>query len=255
MISWRLSAFILSIQVIKLIYITLCDDDLLFAQTLQSQVRRSFEAHETDIAIDHCETASCLLHTLDTRPADLVFLDLSIGDDDGYALAEEIRRRHLNTEIVFVTNHPERMQDAFPFRPIGFLPKPPSDADIAATVDRFIHFYWQEGASYTVSSRDQDMRIPLRDILYFESSAHRVMIHRHSEEEPIHQIRRLDEIETELESTSFVRIHKSFLVHMDAISTVDRAHMRVVLTNGKDLPISRSRYAQVMDQFIHYRLR
>jgi len=237
------------------IHILLCDDDVLFSETLHAQVLRAFDALDTPCEIRHCDNAGCLLRALEEGKADLVFLDLAIGEDDGYAVAEQIRRSHLRTEIVFVTNHPERMPEAFPFRPIGFLPKPTADEQIIGAVERFIHFYWREGAVFVAQNREQDVRIAHRDILYFESSGHRVLIHRAGNGEPVHLVRRLDEIERELEDTSFVRIHKSFLVHMDAVTTIDRTHMRAVLTCGRDLPISRSRYAQVMERFIHYRLR
>jgi len=236
-----------------LIHILLCDDDPVFAQQLHAQVQTAFAAFSTDVSIRHCANAGCILHALQTGHADLIFLDLAVGPSDGYAIAGQIRSLHLPTEIVFVTNHPERMPEAFPFRPIGFLPKPPSDVDIAATVDRFIHFYWQEDPVYTLTSREQEVRIPLRSILYFESSAHHVLIHHSGAPEPAKQLRRLDEIEAEMTNASFVRIHKSFLVHMNAISTINRTNMRVVLHNGKDLPISRSRYAGVIERFTHYR--
>lgn len=238
-----------------MIRILFCDDDAIFAEALLRRVSHFFSARNIEISTDSCRCGKCLIDRLLEAPADLLFLDLTFADADGYALAEEIRRRRLPVEIVFVTSYPERMQDAFPFKPIGFLPKPPSDEEIEATVDRFLLFYWQTDAHYSVSSRDHGLRIPQRDILYFESSAHRIAIHRASDPEPVYQTRRLDDIAEELQNAPFLRIHKSFLVHLDAIASVDRTNMRVILINGKDLPISRSRYAQVIDQFIHYRLR
>ena len=238
-----------------MVRVLFCDDDKIFADELLSRVCARFAEREIEVCAERCHTGECLLEKIETSQPDLLYLDLSLSDADGYALAEEIRRRRMSMEIVFVTSHPERMQDAFPFRPIGFISKPVSDEDIDATVDRFLFFYWQTGAYYSVSSRDSGLRIPHRDIMYFESAAHRVTIHRASGAEPVVHTRRLDDIADELNGAPFLRIHKSFLVHLEAIASVDRANMRVVLTDGTDLPISRSRYAQVIDQFIHYRLR
>ena len=238
-----------------MIRILFCDDDLIFSDGFIKSVSQRFADRKIETCVQKCHSGEDLLKMIDECAPDLLFLDLSLADADGYALAEEIRRRRMTTEIVFVTGHPERMRDAFPFRPIGFLSKPPSDEDIDETVDRFLFFYWQADAHYAVSSRDAGMRIPLKDVLYFESAAHRVAVHRISGAEPIWHTRRLDDIDEELKAAPFLRIHKSFLVHLDAIASVDRANMRVVLVNGQELPISRSRYAQVIDRFIHYRLR
>lgn len=238
-----------------MVRILFCDDDKIFTAELLGRVSARCAEHEIEICTQICHSGECLLEKITTWQPDLLYLALSLSDADGYVLAEEIRRRRMAVEIVFVTSHAERMREAFPFRPIGFLAKPASDEDIDATVDRFLFFYWQTGACYSVSSRDTGLRIPHRDILYFESAAHRVTIHRAGGGEPVVHTRRLDDIAEELKDAPFLRVHKSFLVHLDAISSVDRANMRVVLTDGTDLPISRSRYAQVIDQFTHYRLR
>lgn len=146
------------------------------------------------------------------------------------------------------------MPDTFPYRPICFLSNPNSYEDIQATLDRFLFFYYQEDACHTASARDPDLRIPLSDILYFESSAHRVIIHRDGNQEPVYPIRLLDEIDLELHEYGFVRTHQSFPVRWEAIARVDRKNMRAVLTDGRNLPIRRSCYAAVMEQFIRHRL-
>lgn len=237
------------------LYVLLCDDDPFYAKTLAEHVSRCFVSREINVSTQICSSVSELNSSLGKGAPDLLFLDLTLVDGDGYAVAEDIRRLRLKTEIVFVTSHAERMSEAFPYRPIGFLSKPSSPEQIDAVIERFLFFYYQDDTVYTVSNRETDMRIPLHNIVYFESSAHRVIIHLANGRDDVSQTRRLDDIDAELSSLGFTRVHQSFLVRMDAIERIDRTHMRVALINGRDLPISRSRYASVMEQFIHHRVR
>ena len=65
----------------------------------------------------------------------------------------------------------------------------------------------------------------------------------------------VDEIAQELTDHPFIRIHKSFLVRIDAVSHIDRTELRLILKSGVNLPISRRYYAQALERFIHYQLR
>lgn len=233
----------------------ICDDDGLLAEQLAAQVEACFQARGIAPSVRICNSGAELRALLPECKPDLIFLDLSLKDEDGYRLAEEIRAQRLRAEIVFVTSHPERMPAAFSYRPIGFIAKPADAKDIDAAVNRFLLFYWNMETSYCICTREQSVQVPLRDILYFESSGHRVFIHLENRPEPLSQTRRLDEIAAELEDRAFLRIHKSFLVRADTISHIDRSNLRAMLKNGTGLPISRRYYSQVLEQFIHYQLR
>ena len=238
-----------------MISVLICDDDAPLAEDLRLRAEACFATRSIAARIRICRSGAELLRLLDEAPPDLLFLDLSLRDADGYRIAGEIRARRLKSEIVFVTSHPERMPDAFSYRPIGFISKPVSAQDIDDAINRFLLFYWITDACYCTRSREHSQQIPLQDILYFESSAHKVLIHLESQAEPLMQTRRLDEIALELQDHPFIRIHKSFLVRADAISHIDRTKLRILLKNGTNLPISRGYYAQALEQFIHYQLR
>jgi len=238
-----------------MIQVWLCDDDSVLLEKLSKDVYFSLQQRNIDASIHTFESAEALLRLLDQKSPDLLFLDLVLKKEDGYELAEELRRRRLECEIIFVTNYPERMPEAFSYRPIGFISKPASEEKIDQIINRFLLFYWDAQAYYAVHSRDQHINIPIKDILYFESTGHKINIHRRNKPDIVSQIRKLDEVAQELKERSFVRCHKSFLVRLDAISSVDRSSMTVHLNNGDHLPVSRRLYDEVMELYIKYRLR
>lgn len=229
--------------------ILLWTKDNSLAEALRAQLGRVFSGPGLSFELCLHRNERCALRTLQAGQTDLAFLDLHTSANEVFSAAAQIRRQHLLTELVFLSDETERMAEAFPYRPIGFLPRRPSDAQIDSTLAHFMQFYRREDGVYSLERRAQRQRIPHREILYFSSSGHRVTIHLAGDQPPLSQTKRLSEIELTLKDAPFVRIHQSFLVRIDAIASIDRTRMRVVLHSGEELPISRSRYAFVAEQF------
>ena len=65
-----------------------------------------------------------LLASLETIRPDIAWLDIMMPGIRGLELAAEIRKKTPDTNIVFVTGHPEYAVDAFSLRASGFILKP-----------------------------------------------------------------------------------------------------------------------------------
>jgi len=87
------------------------------------------------------------------------------------------------------------------------------------------------------------------DIIYIETSRHKNFFYTKSQVYSIYK--KLSELETELEGYGFVRVHLSFLVNMQYIEKISSYVLR--LTNGKEISVPKSRYAQVKKMYARYR--
>lgn len=82
----------------------------------------------------------------------------------------------------------------------------------------------------------QNRKVPHSHILYVESLSDYVKIHTKEKDTPIVTKAKISQIETDLPNT-FIRIHRSFLVNRNAISTFNAEHVQVA---NERLPISRT---------------
>lgn len=238
-----------------MIRIWLCDDEKLFLEQEAACLRSILGEKSIDFQISTFDDAESLLKELKNITPDLLLLDLVLGDAAGYDVAECICRRAVQTEMVFVTNYPQRMPEAFVYKPMGFLPKPVSECQMRAMLERFLFFYRQRNVFYTVITRSCETRIPIGEILYFESVSHHIHLHRADGTETLIFTGKLDDIENELSSLSFVRCHKSFLVSTMAIERIDRREMTICLVNGRKIPVSRRCYKTVSLKFTEDKMR
>lgn len=87
------------------------------------------------------------------------------------------------------------------------------------------------------------------DIIYIETSRHKNFFYTKTQVYSIYK--KLSELETELESYGFVRVHLSFLVNMKYIEKISSYILR--LTNGKEISVPKSRYAEVKKKYADYK--
>ena len=82
-----------------------------------------------------------MIDALKTKRFDLAFLDLLMNKESGFGVAQEIRRMRLNTEIAIVTSYGEARNDAFQYRPIGYVDKPATIEEVTRLLRLYIDFY------------------------------------------------------------------------------------------------------------------
>lgn len=93
-----------------------------------------------------------------------------------------------------------------------------------------------------------DKKLRIEDIMYIESSRHKVFFHT---TKGIYSIyKKLNEIEMELSEFDFLRIHQSFLVNMRYIHKINSYIL--TLKNGKELSVPKSRYQEVKKQYANH---
>ncbi len=70
------------------------------------------------------------LRILEEYEVQIIFLDIELSGDNGIMIADAIKERYRNINIVFVTGHSEYSLEAFGVHPSGFLTKPVTEKDI-----------------------------------------------------------------------------------------------------------------------------
>lgn len=99
--------------------------------------------------------------------------------------------------------------------------------------------------SIFVKSEYKLIQIDLDKILYIEGLKDYVKIYIENEPHPVLSLMSLKSLEEQLPEQKFVRVHRSFIVHMDKIKVIERN--RIVF--GKTyIPISDSYKEQLIEQ-------
>ena len=180
---------------------------------------------------------------------DLIFLDIQMPELSGLEFARILPKE---TKIIFTTAFSQYAVDGYKANAIDYLMKPVSYDDFLAGANRALEWFrsirQSENASDDrfsfVKSEYKLVKIMFDDILYIEGLKDYVKIYLTDGREPVMSLMNMKKIEESLPRPEFMRIHRSYIVHMKKIEGIDR--FRVVIGDAV-LPSSDSYKTTIQD--------
>ena len=217
--------------------VAVCDDEQIFIDRIR-QILLDCEIH------GFTDSRELLQAVESGERYDVIFLDIAMPGLDGIGLAREIRETDEDVILVFVTSRIEFMQTGYEVRAFRYLLKEQLEHGLPAIwSDIEKELAGRKDQYFVFEFNRQTYQYACKEIIYFESSLRRIILHAKSGTATLYGS--LDEIEAA--HPSFVRIHKSYLVNPKHIRALSAGN--VVTVDNELLPVSR-RYKQKVEQLI-----
>lgn len=191
------------------------------------------------------ESAMPALAFLQEEVVDLMFVDINMPDLSGMDFVKSLDNP---PGIIFTTAYSEHALEGFRVDAIDYLLKPISYTDFlkAANKANKANKVLNIGeTSQTVVKAKEDflliksehrvIRVNFNDILYIEGMREYVRIHLASQK-PVMSLLSMKALEAQLPGSQFMRIHRSFIVSLNRITTIER--MRIVFDDDVYIPVS-----------------
>mgnify|MGYP000547378639 CR=1 FL=1 len=229
-----------------MLHIGICDDNQKDISRVQELAVRFSEQHpEMPVQIQAYSSPYDLLDEIEkTGGFDLYLLDVVMPHMTGVTLARRIRERKERAEILFLTVSKEYAVEAFSVKASGYLIKPVNQSAFEDAVLDCIHRLSPENnPSLLLKSKDGIHRISICELMCVESFNHN-QVCTLSDGSILEASATLSELMEELKNFSvFVRPHRAYIVNMDFIRRLTAREL--LLTDGKRIPISQSRYGEI----------
>jgi DNA-binding LytR/AlgR family response regulator len=226
--------------------IGIVEDEFIIAEDLK-QIITSI-GHEVDFV---ASTSAKAIEELKVTKPHLLLLDIVLKTgEDGIALADFVNKNY-GIPFLFITANAdqETVKKASNVFPEGYLMKPFTEADIfsslsitLAKIDRAVSGFDNEKMKNlifedSVFIRDKNLMLKVKfdEILYLEADGNHAIVNTPSRKFILRKT--LKEIEAELPSKKFLRIHKSYIVQLDSLTAID---VDYVYLGKVRLPIGRS---------------
>ncbi len=201
--------------------IAICDDE----ENIRIYICKLIQKQETFCKITEFSSGKELLEFQDETNAeeiDILFLDISMGDEDGMTVAKQLRSQmESNFEQVF-----------------------------AQTIREYQYLMAkkkEKPKEVLVRNGNRTRSVSADDIYYIESSNRKVTLYlRH---EKIEYYDKISSLESELKP-DFFRIHKGYLVNIKYVERYDRAEVK--MRNGDSLLISKYKYQDFVKRYLEY---
>lgn len=224
------------------------DDEPLAAEMLAGYARKTPFLNLTGVYNSAVEA----MKTLRTEPVDLLFLDIQMPELSGLEFATILSP---DTMIIFTTAFDRYAIESYRVNTIDYLLKPIAYDSFLKAADKALQrqVMLKKQQAYTsdrfiyVKSEYKLVRISLDKILYIEGLKDYVRIVQESDHKPIMCLMNMKTLEDYLPSPEFMRVHRSYIVHMPKVESVDR--FRIVFGDTY-IPISDT-YKDVTQEYIN----
>jgi len=196
------------------------------------------------------EDAVSAVEYIEKTSFDLLFLDINMPDISGIDLARALNKKPM---IIFTTAYKQFAFEGFELEAIDYLLKPIDFLRFSKAVNKAIEYHRYknnlqavaEDSCIYVHSEYRMVKIVLKEIAYLESMEDYVRIHLDNDP-PILTLMPLKKMLEKLPADEFKRIHRSFIVPLKKVKSVQNRKMKLTMA---ELPISNT-YAEEVKQWL-----
>jgi two-component system LytT family response regulator len=227
-------------------------------ESLARQVIRKYSEHSDDIEIvGECNDGFECLKFLSEHPVDILFLDIQMPKINGFEMLELLSEK---PKIIFTTAFDQYAIKAFEMNAVDYLLKPFSKERFFEALDKCIARLGLQKNSdekldklaeyppevlerIVVRNGNKVVIIPVQEILYLESAENYVSIHARSGNYLKEKTMKF--FEQYLPKLDFIRLHRSYIVNLSAIITIEpytRDSYVATLKNGEKIKVSQEGY-------------
>lgn len=192
-------------------------------------------------------SAAEAIRTIREKKIDLLFLDIQMPELSGLEFAKIVGKE---TKIVFTTAFSQYAVDGYAVDALDYLLKPVSFNKFLDTANKALQWFemrdrqrsMKEDRFIFVKSEYKLQKVDFDDILYVEGVKDYVKFYFTDSSKNFMSLMNMKKVEEYLPYPEFMRIHRSYIVHMSKVELVDR--FRIVIRE-QYLPISESYKANV----------
>lgn len=233
-----------------MIYLAVCDDDVVFASELENALIYVCELHPIEYIIQVYRSGEQLIDDLrKTSQYDLIFLDIEMDNLNGVQVGEIIRdvMHDYETEIIYVSAYTDYHPAVLPLKPFAYLIKPVSQKNLSAVFRKFMGAYTLLHDRYVVRFKNTQQVIRKREIIYFESHRRNMAVTVKNsvtgQVSTIDYIAPMEQVKTDCQNSYFIQIHQSYFINMQFITELHPTY--IILDNEYPVPIGRTYKSQV----------
>jgi DNA-binding LytR/AlgR family response regulator len=195
--------------------------------------------------VDNADEASALLSK--SKPS-LVLLDIQIkGKRDGVQFASEVRTKH-KLPFIFITSFYDRatLDRAKATEPQAYILKPFDERDLLINVEMALYKHKKPPLSsekFFVKEKNDMVALNAKDILYVEAFDNYAKVFTAKQSYIISHT--LKQVEENLSEKSFLRVHRSYLVNFEMVTSINETNICIGLIK---IPLSHAYRMELMER-------
>lgn len=224
--------------------VAICDDEQTFVNEISNIVEPFFTKNAIMYTIDTYRDSNKMYHC--DCFYDIVFLDIKMEPYSGLKIAKKLKENNPNIIIFIITSHDGYLDDAMDLTVFRYISKPIVKKRLEDGLTKAVQHINNNSINYYLKKGNIIKSLSANNIIYIEINGRSTKVITtdgiYSSESKI------DFWESEFGSSSFFRVHKSYLINLHYITAYQRDH--VILSNEYKIPIAYRKQAVFKNTFI-----
>jgi len=201
-----------------------------------------------------CSSAISAIELIENKHIDLIFTDIQMPNLSGMEFSKMILNKGI--KIIFTTAFEEFALESYKVNAIDYLVKPISYSEFFSAVNKAKQQISNTIAPSETLKYNEDyifvksdyklIKIDLKDLIYIEGLKDYLKFYTVNSAKPILTLKSMKSLEEELSNKSFMRVHRSFMVNLKKITTVERNR---IVFGDTYIPVS-DKYKENFQKFI-----
>lgn len=226
--------------------IAIVDDETKDAERLQSLTEAYFAQQQEACRILRYEDGALFLQRYE--PHDIVFMDIKMKTLDGLDTARFLRKLGSDSVLIFVTRMAQFAIRGYEVEALDFILKPVDEASVTYVLDRALQrVRARQGVLLPLRVGSETLTVSTNDLYYIEVYNHDLIYHTRMGDYTVRGT--LNSVRDKLQANGFLSCHRSYLVNLKYVSSVQEDALTVA---GAAVPIARASRKQFMQGFINY---
>ncbi len=232
----------------EVLRVAICDDE----QAQRRQLEFIIKKHMAIAQIDLYASGEDFLKAFRPGIYDLIFMDILMPGMGGVDATTKIRAIDSSVPIAFATSSEDHAMDGYKNRVIRYLMKPFNPTEVGEVLELASQMKGGQGG-VTLRISGKDMTFSYEKICYAEQSAHTIYLHM-ANGAVLQLTGKLDDIEAQTPDDSFMRCHKSYLVNLAHVKSIDKDLQVFVMKDGDTVHIRRESIREAGRMLTEYAL-
>jgi DNA-binding LytR/AlgR family response regulator len=231
--------------------IAICEDTAEDRGVINSHIKKYFKENSCPVDIAIYDTGESFMKDWEdgeSKDIKIAFLDIYMPGINGVELAKEIRKTDEDMVIIFTTNSADHGLDGYSVKALQYLMKPLAYPEVEDVLNGCMAKFADSLRYIEVMSERLTVKILFKDILFIEMFNHDCLFH--TADNKIKSRLTLDEVQRQLDGSTFLKTHRSYIVNMRYIKSISENDF--VLTTGAMIPIRRNDKLTVKQAYTDY---
>lgn len=224
--------------------ILMCDDQkefLLRLENVLDNILSDMNIMYYLVAFTNPEEA--LRYIIEYMDIDIVFMDILMGDINGYDVAKQIRTISPKSKIIFLSATTAYALKGYTINATRYLLKPTKQKELANVLQEVITELQYDNDNFIIEKNDSGIhKLYFKEIIYIETCKRNTLIHTVSGN--IISYKSMKEHQERL-NNNFIRCHSSYIVNMEYIKNYQG--YEIILLNNDTIWVSKNR----RKEFLH----